>query len=33
MDFRRDVEVLRHGPVTDANLKFATSVPELAAVS
>jgi len=33
MDFRRDVEVLRNGPVTDVSLKFATSVRELAAVS
>jgi cation diffusion facilitator CzcD-associated flavoprotein CzcO len=35
MDFRRDVEVLRNGPVTDDNLRFATtaSVPELVAAS
>jgi len=26
MDYRRDVEVLRNGPVTDANLRFRTSV-------
>ena len=31
MDFRRDVEVLRNGPVTDDNLTFGTR--ELAAVS
>ncbi len=27
MDYRRDVEVLRDGPVTDDNLRFRTSVP------
>ncbi len=35
MDFRRDVEVLRNGPVTDDSLRFTTtaSVPELVAAS
>ena len=33
MDFRRDVEVLRNGPVTDNTLTFAVSARELAAVS
>ena len=35
MDFRRDVEVLRDGPVTDDSLRFATtaSVPQLVAAS
>lgn len=27
MDYRRDVEVLRNGPITDDNLMFATSAP------
>jgi monooxygenase len=33
MDYRRDIEVLRNGPVTDENLRFRVSVRELAAVS
>jgi cation diffusion facilitator CzcD-associated flavoprotein CzcO len=33
MDFRRDVEVLRNGPVIDDNLKFGVSERQLAAVS
>ena len=29
MDYQRDVEVLRNGPVTDANLRFRTSARQL----